>query len=53
MFPGSAFHEACFLDLSDVFECLGGLQMAGQAPTWLKIATQLVRKLDHQIGYYL
>jgi len=25
----------------------------GQAPTKLEIATQLARKLGHQIGYYL
>jgi len=27
--------------------------LTGQAPTQLEIATQLARKLSHQIGYYL
>jgi len=30
-----------------------GSGVTGKAPTWLEIATQLGRKLSHQIGYYL
>jgi len=52
----SAFPGVCFSGLFGVVKCLGGLQMAvvtGQASIWLEIVTQLARKLDHQINYYL
>jgi len=54
LFPWSAFPGAYFLDLSDMFKWYSnGSGMNRQAPTQLEIATQLARKLGHQIGYYL
>jgi len=51
MVPWPAFPGACFLGLSDM---LGwSLNGSGMNGTQLEIATQLVRKLGHQIGHYM
>jgi len=57
MIHWSAFLRAVFLGLSDMLECLSGLQNGSgvivQSTTQLKFTTRLARKLCHQIGYYL
>jgi len=54
MVPWSAFHGACFSDLSNVLKWSSNSSGVNrQAPTWLEIATQLAGELGHQIGYDL